>query len=66
MFQIPLKLFYLYNSDYDFEIINFLFLYRHQNNLVNTAHCNNNVKDSDETDVDCGGVSCDACTDAGQ
>merc|ERR1712203_54200 len=28
---------------------------------VNTDHCNNNVKDSDETDVDCGGVSCDAC-----
>jgi len=31
---------------------------------VNTAHCSNSVQDSDETDVDCGGVSCDACVTA--
>ena len=32
---------------------------------VDTSHCNNNVQDSDETDVDCGGASCSACVNAG-
>ena len=31
--------------------------------IVDTSHCNNTVQDADETDVDCGGVSCDSCGD---
>lgn len=29
--------------------------------IGNYSHCDNNVKDSDETDVDCGGLSCLSC-----
>lgn len=28
---------------------------------VDTSHCNNTVQDSDESGVDCGGVSCESC-----
>merc|ERR1712226_1589550 len=31
---------------------------------VDTAHCNNTIQDSDETGVDCGGVSCESCGNA--
>ena len=34
--------------------------------IVDTSHCNNSVQDSDETDIDCGGASCDACALAGK
>ena len=46
-------------------LLNFDFFLLPQNYSVNTDHCNNNVTDSDETDFDCGGVSCDACTNGG-
>ena len=60
--QIPLYQFSCYIENI---ILNFDFFLLSQNYSVNTDHCNNNVKDSDETDVDCGGVSCDACTNGG-
>ena len=39
-------------------------MFNQKNFSVNTAHCSNSVQDNDETDVDCGGVSCDACVTA--